>query len=222
MGVNACLEVTDESLSWLDLLGETEIVKADVLKPPTGEAQEPVALFVASLNTATGSNECCSVGRFLKLQSTMGGGTEMTAQNLAILLVEDDPRDVELTLRAFSRRRLSNPIHVARDGEEALDYVHRRGAFAAGAPVPGLILLDIRLSKVDGVEVLRQMKAHPTYRTIPVVMLTISREETDIRRCYELGANSYILKPVDFEKFLDVVERIELYWLLTNVPPPLE
>lgn len=144
----------------------------------------------------------------------------MTTENLAILLVEDNPQDVELTLRAFRKRKLSNPTYVARDGEEALDYVHRRGAFAGDAPTPGLVLLDIRLPKVDGVEVLRQMRAHPSYRTVPVVMLTTSQEDTDIRRCYELGVNSYIIKPVDFDKFLGVVERIDLYWILTNVPPP--
>lgn len=143
----------------------------------------------------------------------------MRAENLAILLVEDNPQDVELTLRAFRKRRLSNPMYVARDGEEALDYVQRRGAFAGDAPTPGLVLLDIRLPKVDGIEVLRQMRAHPTYRTVPVVMLTTSQEDTDIRQCYELGVNSYIIKPVDFEKFADVVERIDLYWILTNVPP---
>jgi len=144
----------------------------------------------------------------------------MTKRTMAILLVEDNPADVELTLRAFRKRKLSNPLHVARDGEEALDYLHRRGAFAGGAPVPGLVLLDVRLPKVDGIEVLRQMKGDPVYRAVPVVMLTTSQEDTDIRRCYELGANSYIVKPVDFDKFLDVVARIDLYWLLTNQPPP--
>jgi len=139
----------------------------------------------------------------------------MTKRTMAILLVEDNPADVELTLRAFRKRKLSNPLH-----EEALDYLHRRGAFAGGAPVPGLVLLDVRLPKVDGIEVLRQMKGDPVYRAVPVVMLTTSQEDTDIRRCYELGANSYIVKPVDFDKFLDVVARIDLYWLLTNQPPP--
>lgn len=144
----------------------------------------------------------------------------MTPNNLAILLVEDNPQDVELTLRAFKKRKLANPVYVARDGEEALDYVHRRGAFAGEAPVPGMVLLDIRLPRVDGIEVLRQMRAHPDYRTVPVVMLTTSKEDVDIRRCYDLGANSYIIKPVAFDDFLGVVERIDLYWILTNVPPP--
>ncbi len=144
----------------------------------------------------------------------------MTGRSLPILLVEDNPGDAELTLRALRKHRVSNPIAVARDGEEALDYVHRRGRFGTEAPVPGLILLDIRLPKVDGIEVLREIKGHPVYRTVPVVMLTTSQEEVDVRTCYELGVNSYILKPVDFDKFLEVVSRIDLYWLLTNVAPP--
>lgn len=144
----------------------------------------------------------------------------MNERSLPILLVEDNPVDAELTLRALRKHRVSNPIVVTRDGEEALDYVHRRGRFGTEAPVPGLILLDIRLPKVDGIEVLREIKGHPVYRTVPVVMLTTSQEEVDVRTCYELGVNSYILKPVDFDKFLEVVSRIDLYWVLTNYPPP--
>ncbi len=138
---------------------------------------------------------------------------------IAILLVEDNPADVELTLRAFKRRKLANAIAVARDGAEALDYVHRRGAFP-NAPVPGLILLDLRLPKLDGLDVLRALKEHPVYRQVPVVVLTTSAEDHDIATSYELGAASYIVKPVEFEKFLEVVERIDLYWILTNVPHP--
>ena len=137
-----------------------------------------------------------------------------------ILLVEDNIADVELTLRAFKKRGVSNPIMVARDGEEALDYVHRRGVFADGAPTPGIVLLDLRLPKVDGLEVLKELKAHPVYRHVPVVVLTTSAEDRDIKRSYELGASSYIVKPVEFEKFRDVVERIDLYWIVTNVPYP--
>lgn len=143
----------------------------------------------------------------------------MNRRSLAILMVEDNPMDVELTLRALRKHRVSNPIGVARDGEEALDYVYRRGRFAVHAPIPSLILLDIRLPKLDGIEVLREIKGHPIYRTVPVVMLTTSQEEVDIRTSYELGANSYIVKPVDFDKFLEVVRQIDLYWLLTNLPP---
>lgn len=137
-----------------------------------------------------------------------------------ILLVEDNLADVELTLRAFRRRKLANSITVARDGEQALDYVYRRGAFAGGAPVPGLILLDLRLPNMDGLEVLRELKSHPVYRNIPVVVLTTSGQDGDIKRSYELGAASYIVKPLEFEKFQEVIERIDLYWILTNVPHP--
>ncbi|MDE2059168.1 MAG: response regulator [candidate division NC10 bacterium] len=144
----------------------------------------------------------------------------MNERLLTILLVEDNPVDLELTLRALRKHNVSNPIAVARNGEEALDYLYKRGRFAADAPIPGLILLDIRLPKVDGIEVLREIKAHPVYRTVPVVMLTTSQQEVDIRTSYELGANSYIAKPVDFDKFLEVIGRIDLYWLLTNIAPP--
>jgi CheY-like chemotaxis protein len=140
---------------------------------------------------------------------------------VSILLVEDNPADVELTLRAFQRKRVSNPVAVARDGEEALDYIHRRRAFATRAPVPGVILLDLRLPKVDGLEVLRQLKQHEVYRTVPVVVLTTSAEDRDVKASYELGAASYIVKPVEFEKLQEVVERINLYWILTNLPYPL-
>lgn len=139
-----------------------------------------------------------------------------------ILLVEDNPADVELALRAFRRRKLANPITVVRDGEEALDYMHRRGAFADGAPVPGVVLLDLRIPKVDGLEVLRELKQHPVYRHVPVVVLTTSGEHRDVKRSYEMGAASYIVKPVEFDKFQDVVERIDLYWIVTNVPYPAE
>lgn len=140
---------------------------------------------------------------------------------LAILLVEDSEADVELTLRAFGKRRLANPIVVARDGEEALDYVHQRGRFAGQGALPAVILLDLRLPKLSGLEVLRELKAHPVYRHVPVVVLTTSSEDRDIQSCYELGAASYIVKPVEFDKFQDVVERIDLYWIVTNVPSPL-
>jgi CheY-like chemotaxis protein len=141
---------------------------------------------------------------------------------ITILLVEDNEADAELALRAFRRRKVSNPVYVARDGEEALDYIHRRGVFAQDAPIPGLILLDLRIPKVDGLEVLREMKQHPIYRNIPVVVLTTSAEDRDVRRSYELGAASYIVKPVEFEKFQAVVERIDLYWMVTNLRYPLE
>lgn len=144
------------------------------------------------------------------------------SSSMPILLVEDNEAAAELALRAFRRRKISNPVYVARDGEEALDYVERRGAFSENAPVPSVILLDLRIPKVDGLDVLRQLKQHPIYRNIPVVVLTTSAEDRDVRRSYELGAASYIVKPVEFEKFQEVVERIDLYWMVTNLRYPWE
>jgi CheY-like chemotaxis protein len=130
-----------------------------------------------------------------------------------ILLVEDNPLDVDLTLRAFKRRRVTNSIHVARDGEEALAWLAR---WENGETWPAVILLDLKLPKVDGLEVLRQLKQHPTLRVIPVVVLTTSEEGADVQAAYHLGVNSYIVKPVDFEKFMDVSEKIDLYWTVVN------
>jgi CheY-like chemotaxis protein len=133
-----------------------------------------------------------------------------------ILLVEDNPMDVDLTLRAFRKRRLANPIEVARDGEEALAYLAR---WEAGALLPIVILLDLKLPKVDGLEVLRRIKAHAQFTTLPVVVLTTSVEDADIAAAYKLGANSYIVKPVDFDKFMGVAEQIEVYWCALNKLP---
>ena len=133
-----------------------------------------------------------------------------------ILLVEDKPMDVDLTLRAFKRRHLSNPVHVARDGEEALAWIPR---WQSGEPTPVVILLDLKLPRVDGLEVLRQFKGHATLRTIPVVVLTTSAEHQEVQTAYQLGANSDIFKPVEFEKFMDVIGQIDLYWTLVNQPP---
>jgi CheY-like chemotaxis protein len=133
-----------------------------------------------------------------------------------VLLVEDNPADVELTLRAFAQRKLANPVEVARDGEEALAYLER---WETGDPLPLAILLDLKLPKVDGLEVLRRLKMHERFRTLPVVVLTSSAEDRDIETAYQLGANSYIVKPVDFSKFLEVAAQIELYWCLLNEPP---
>ena len=136
--------------------------------------------------------------------------------NRPILLVEDNPMDVDLTIRAFAKRKIVNPIEVARDGEEALAYLPR---WEAGEPLPAVILLDLKLPKVSGLEVLRYLKAHPQFRPIPVVVLTSSAEDRDIQTAYDLGTNSYIVKPVDFEKFLEVAAHIELYWTVLNTPP---
>ena len=136
--------------------------------------------------------------------------------NRSILLVEDNPMDLDLTLRSFAQHNLTNRIDAARDGQEALDFIT---AWEAGAPVPVVILLDINLPKVGGLEVLRQLRAHPRFGTIPVVMLTTSAEHADVQSAYALGANSYIVKPVDFDKFLAVAEQIDLYWMVVNRPP---
>ncbi len=130
-----------------------------------------------------------------------------------ILLVEDNPQDVDLTLRAFQRRKLANPILVARDGEEALAWIPR---WEAGEILPVVILLDLRLPRIDGLTVLRTLKTHTALRRIPVVVLTTSKEDHDIQSAYDLGANSYIVKPVDFNNFMDVAQQIELYWCALN------
>jgi CheY-like chemotaxis protein len=140
----------------------------------------------------------------------------MSAETRPILLVEDNPMDVDLTLRAFARRRVSNTIEVARDGEEALAWLPR---WEAGEPWPAVILLDLKLPKVDGLEVLRQLKQHPRLRVIPVVVLTTSADSVDVQAAYQLGVNSYIVKPVEFEKFMDVSEKLDLYWTLVNQRP---
>ena len=134
----------------------------------------------------------------------------------AILLVEDNPVDLDLTRRAFARSQLTNPLDVARDGAEALDWLAR---WDAGEPLPLVVLLDLKLPKVDGLEVLRRYRAHAQARSVPIVVLTSSSEDCDIARAYAEGANSYIVKPVDFDKFLEVTSQIKLYWCLLNQPP---
>lgn len=147
----------------------------------------------------------------------------MTQRQIEILLVEDNEEDVELTLHALRKENLANNIHVARDGVEALEFLFRNGAHAQrkGEPLPKLVLLDLKLPKVDGMEVLKRVKADPRTRTIPVVILTSSKEERDLFNGYGLGANSYIQKPVDFEQFRETVKSVGLYWLLINQAPVL-
>lgn len=144
--------------------------------------------------------------------------TDNTA--VEILLVEDNPEDLELALRALRKSKLANRVQVARDGAEALDYLFQRGAFAGReSGAPRLVLLDLKLPKVDGLEVLQQLKRDPRTQTIPVVALTTSKEQRDVVESYRLGVNSYIVKPVDFEQFIAAVNEIGLYWLLLNQSP---
>ena len=133
-----------------------------------------------------------------------------------ILLVEDNPMDVDLTLRAFKRRKLVNPVNVARDGEEALDWIP---LWEQGEALPVVILLDLKLPRVSGLEVLERLKTHDGCQVVPVVVLTSSAEDRDINTAYRLGANSYIVKPVDFDRFMSVAAQIELYWCMVNEPP---
>ena len=143
----------------------------------------------------------------------------VTANLNRILLVDDSPTDVELTLAALARHHLANQVVVARDGEEALDYLYRRGSFAHDPPgLPAMILLDIKMPKIDGLEVLRQLKADPALSDIPVVMLTSSRESPDRSACYRLGINSYVTKPVDFHDLVEAVKHIGVFWAMVNQP----
>ena len=145
----------------------------------------------------------------------------MAERQVEILLVEDNPNDVELTLHAFKKNKLSNRIHVVRDGEEALEFIFCTGAFAQRniEESPKVILLDLKLPKVNGIEVLRRLKGDSRTRMIPVVVLTSSREDQDIVESYQLGVNSYIVKPVNFEQFTEAARQLGLYWLLLNQPP---
>lgn len=137
-----------------------------------------------------------------------------------VLLVEDDPDDEALTLRAISRIKVVNPLIIVRDGVEALDWLLRRGTHQARAPVhPALILLDLKLPRLDGTEVLAELRKDEALRRVPVVMLTSSDEEADLVKSYDLGANSFIRKPVDFDEFLETVSRIGIYWLMLNELP---
>ncbi|HZF00843.1 MAG TPA: response regulator [Methylomirabilota bacterium] len=138
-----------------------------------------------------------------------------------ILLVEDSERDIELTLAALEENNLANEVVVARDGAEALDYLYGRGKFAGHANgLPVVVLLDLKMPKVDGLEVLRQMRNDTGLKHVPVVMITSSREEQDLVKSYQLGVNAYVVKPVDFQQFVDSVKEIGFFWAIINEPPP--
>ena len=145
----------------------------------------------------------------------------MTTELDRILLVDDSPRDTEMALDALAQHNLANEVVALRDGVEALDYLYRRGQFAGRANgQPAVVLLDLKMPKVDGLEVLRQMKGDPQLKTIPVVVLTSSREEQDLARSYQLGANAFIVKPVQFQAFVEAVKLVGAFWAVVNEPPP--
>jgi CheY-like chemotaxis protein len=138
-----------------------------------------------------------------------------------ILLAEDDPYDIELTLTALAEHNLANDVVVVRDGEEALDYLYRRGRFASRPPgQPVVVLLDIKMPKVDGIEVIRRMKSDERMRSVPLVVLTSSRESRDLDECYRLGANAFVVKPLHFADFVAAVKQLGAFWALLNEPPP--
>jgi CheY-like chemotaxis protein len=138
-----------------------------------------------------------------------------------ILLAEDNPNDVELTLTALHSLNLANEIVVVNDGAQALDFLYRRNAFSDRAALPpAVILLDLKMPRVDGLEALREIRAHPDTRTLPIVILTSSREENDLVKGYQLGANAYVVKPVDFDQFISAVSQLGVFWALINEPPP--
>ena len=148
----------------------------------------------------------------------------MPDSHIEILLVEDNPKDMELTLRALKKANLANLIHVVRDGAEALEFIFGEGAHAGRKieDAPKVVLLDLKLPKVDGLEVLKRIKGDPRTKTIPVVVLTSSKEQKDVVESYNLGVNSYIVKPVNFERFVEAVQELGFYWLLLNQPPKVE
>jgi CheY-like chemotaxis protein len=138
-----------------------------------------------------------------------------------ILMVEDDPKDVELTLTALEDYNLANEVVLARDGEQALDYLYCRGEYASrSGENPAVMLLDLKLPKVDGLEVLRQVKSDPNLRLVPVVVLTSSKEEKDMVASYKLGVNAYVVKPVDFHEFVNAIKELGAFWAVINEPPP--
>ena len=143
----------------------------------------------------------------------------MTA-NAEVLLVEDNPRDAELTIRAFKRNQLADRLFHVKDGAEALDFLFQRGQHAGrqGEALPRVILLDLKLPKMNGLEVLRRIKSDARLQTIPVVVVTSSAEDPDLEAAYELGANSYVIKPVQFEAFMETMSKLGLYWLMANHP----
>ena len=138
-----------------------------------------------------------------------------------ILIVDDNPKDVELTTSALSEKNLANEIVVVEDGVEALDYLYRRGKYENEESYPAVIMLDIKMPRMDGIEVLRRIRSDPKFQFLPVIMVTSSREEKDLIESYKLGANSYVVKPVDIVQFIEAIKVLGQYWAVINEPPPL-
>jgi CheY-like chemotaxis protein len=145
----------------------------------------------------------------------------MNTEVKRILIVDDSPKDVELTIAALAEKNLANEIIVAEDGEEALDYLYKRGKFVHETGNPAVILLDIKMPKMNGIEVLRHIRSQSRFKFIPVIMVTSSREERDLVESYKLGANSYVVKPVDIVQFIDAIKVLGQFWAVINQPPPL-
>lgn len=145
----------------------------------------------------------------------------MNAEVKRILIVDDSPKDVELTIAALSESNLANEVVVAEDGEEALDYLYKRGKFADEKGYPAVILLDIKMPKMNGIEVLKYIRSTPKFKLIPVIMVTSSCEEKDLVESYKLGANSYVVKPVDVGQFIKAIKSLGQYWAIINQPPPV-
>ena len=145
----------------------------------------------------------------------------MKAELKKILIVDDSPKDVELAISVLSEKHLANEIDVAEDGVEALDYLYRRGKYADHeSGNPAVILLDIKMPRMNGIEVLKHIRAEPKFKFIPVIIFTSSREEKDLVESYRLGANSYVVKPVDIVQFIEAIKALDLYWAVINQPPP--
>ncbi len=145
----------------------------------------------------------------------------MNVEVKRILIVDDSPKDVELTIAALAENHLANEVVVAEDGTEALDYLYKRGKFAGETGNPAVILLDIKMPKMDGIEVLRHIRADSKFKLIPVIMVTSSNEERDLVESYKLGANSYVVKPIDVIQFLEAIKVLGQYWAIINQPPPI-
>ena len=145
----------------------------------------------------------------------------MKAEIRRILIVDDSPKDVELTIAALAEKNLANEVSVAEDGLEALDYLYKRGKFVNEKGNPAVILLDIKMPKMNGIEVLRHIRSNPDFKLIPVIMVTSSREERDLVESYKLGANSYVVKPIDVVQFIDAIKVLGQFWAVINQPPPV-